>query len=174
MSTNVTPFPTGGDRAAKRRTLPLGAELQPTIARLKEIAAQSGNALLGDGDVHPDHQLLDLCGDALYLLKQSEGIAARRCAMHQVDVRWTDAVRTRYRELSDDERAMCKQAVLLLRRAKKIRASTAAGVYAKALIVRASSTGAAQLAMTLAEDLIACEGLRASLWPAHISGKAQA
>ena len=64
---------------------------------------------------------------------------------------------------------MRKQVVQLLRRAKKIRASTAAGVYAKALIVRASTTGAAQLAMTLAE-IIACEGLRASLWPAPPRG----
>ena len=86
---------TGSSRAAKPRTMPLGDALQPTIARLKEIAAQSGDALLGDGDVHPDHQLLDLCGDALHLLKQSEGIAALRCAMHDVAVEWTAADRAR-------------------------------------------------------------------------------
>lgn len=55
----------------------------------------------------------------------------------------------------------------LLRRAAKIAATTAAGIYAKALAVRSSHTGAATLAMSLANDLIACPGLRASLWPAE-------
>ena len=44
----------------------------------------------------------------------------------------------------------------------------AAGIYAKAMVVRASKTGAAGLAMSLAEDLISCEELRKSLWPAEV------
>ena len=38
-------------------------------------------------------------------------------------------------------------------------------IYAKALVVRSSVTGAAKLAMSLAEDLVACSELRATLWP---------
>jgi hypothetical protein len=51
-------------------------------------------------------------------------------------------------------------------RIRKMKATTAAGIYAKAAVVRASKTGAADLAMSLAEDLLACPGLRATLWPA--------
>jgi hypothetical protein len=51
-------------------------------------------------------------------------------------------------------------------RIRKMKATTAAGIYAKAAVVRASKTGAADLAMSLAEDLLACPGLRAALWPA--------
>jgi hypothetical protein len=45
-----------------------------------------------------------------------------------------------------------------------------AGIYAKAAVVRASKTGAADLAMSLAQDLLGCPGLRASLWPAEKGG----
>jgi hypothetical protein len=53
-----------------------------------------------------------------------------------------------------------------LSKAKKLKATTAAGIYAKALIVRSSKSGARLLAMSLADDLIACPGLRESLWSA--------
>jgi hypothetical protein len=53
----------------------------------------------------------------------------------------------------------------------KKKATTAAGIYAKATICRASATGAAglamSLAMSLAIDLLDCEELRKSLWPAE-------
>jgi hypothetical protein len=64
-----------------------------------------------------------------------------------------------------DERA--KQ---LTRQAAKLRATTPAGIFAKALVVRSSHTGAAVLAMSLADELIACPGLRQSLWPAETAG----
>jgi hypothetical protein len=48
----------------------------------------------------------------------------------------------------------------------KLRAITAAGIYAKALVVQASATGAAGLAKSMAEDFIANKELRASIWPA--------
>jgi hypothetical protein len=59
-----------------------------------------------------------------------------------------------------------------MNRIRKMKATTAAGIYAKAAVVRASRTGAADLAMSLAQDpwtvqdLLDCPGLRASLWPA--------
>jgi hypothetical protein len=55
-------------------------------------------------------------------------------------------------------------------KAKKLKATTAAGIYAKALIVRSSQSGAKLLAMSVAEDMIACPGLRESLWPAGEGG----
>jgi hypothetical protein len=58
----------------------------------------------------------------------------------------------------------------LLLRAGKMRAATAAGVYGKALLVRSSRTGTQVLAKSLAEDLMAMPGLRASLWPAGTDG----
>jgi hypothetical protein len=51
-------------------------------------------------------------------------------------------------------------------RAAELEATTHAGIYAKALIVRCSSTGASALAMSLATDLVECKGLRDVLWPA--------
>jgi hypothetical protein len=51
--------------------------------------------------------------------------------------------------------------------AKKIKATTPAGIYAKALLVRSSRTGATELAMSLAEDMIECKALRDTLWPAQ-------
>jgi hypothetical protein len=47
-------------------------------------------------------------------------------------------------------------------------AQTPAGIYAKALVVKSSMTGAAKLARSLAADLIACRELRESLWPAQV------
>lgn len=59
-----------------------------------------------------------------------------------------------------------KSAKPALIRIRKMKTTTAAGIYAKAAVVRASKTGAADLAMSLAQDLLDCPGLRASLWPA--------
>jgi hypothetical protein len=55
----------------------------------------------------------------------------------------------------------------LLSRIRKLRAVTGAGIYAKALVLRASRTGSPELAKSMAEDLIAYAGLRAMLWPAE-------
>ena len=58
----------------------------------------------------------------------------------------------------------------LMQRAKKLHATQPpAGIYGKVLLVRASRTGAAAMAMTLAEDPIACHASRASLWPAEVA-----
>jgi len=125
--------------------------------------------LLAEGPGQPDHQLLDLCGDALHLLKQAQSVHTQRDAVWATRLRreWTDHDRARDDELCEQGRRFEAQASQLLRRAKKIRATTAAGIYAKALIVRASACGAPLLAMSLAEDLIDCPGLRQSLWPAE-------
>jgi hypothetical protein len=149
----------------KPRELPLGSNLQPTLERLKAIAAASGDAQLTEGPIHPDAALLDLCGDALHAL-----IESNRAKIERNKILWvrsiTEEERQRDKELLAVMSAADARARSILRRARKLRATTPAGVYAKALIVRTSMTGAAEFAMSLAEDMIACEGLRQSLWPA--------
>jgi hypothetical protein len=152
----------------KPRNLPLGDALGPTIDRLRAIAVEAGNNMLTEGPVQPDHQLLELCGDVLHLLKEATRIrAAEKAAWNAAPPSGPskDRIEHYQREIAranDLER----RAKTMLFHVKKLRATTAAGIYAKALIVRSSVTGAADLAMTLAEDLINCSGLRESLWPA--------
>jgi hypothetical protein len=80
--------------------------------------------------------------------------------------------RPRYKLLDEQRTRADQRAKQLLRRAGKLRATTPAGIHAKALLVRASVTGAAVLAMSLAEELIASRALRESLWPAEPAGMA--
>jgi hypothetical protein len=46
----------------------LGFNATATIMRFRQIAAEAGDALLTEGDVQPDHELLDMCADALHHL----------------------------------------------------------------------------------------------------------
>ena len=158
-----------------KHSLP-AVDVGPTIDRLRAIADQSTNALLTEGPVQPDHQLLDLCAEALHYRRlHDEAHAAWRANYAQ---RLADCARKPGRQLpaadraaSNAEQAQADGYVSAMRRvlfkAKKIKATTAAGIYAKALIVRSSKSGAPLLAMSLADDLIKCPGLRASLWPAR-------
>lgn len=151
----------------KARELPLGEELSPTIERLRAIAAASGDALLSEGPVHPDHELLDVCAEALHHRRRA---AELREACNALPPPYGNPPATpeqnRLREkLSVHDRDARSHALRLSRRAAKLRARTPAGIYAKALVARSSRTAAAVLAMTLAEDLIGCEALRATLWP---------
>ena len=72
----------------------------------------------------------------------------------------------------EDCTAYVKRAKPLLSKIRKLHATTGGGIYAKALVVRSSVTGAAKLAMSLAEDLVACSELRATLWPSDLKAKA--
>jgi hypothetical protein len=155
--------------SARNERLRQLATLGPAVARLKEIAAQSGDALLTEGDVHPDHVLLDLCADALHYLKHAQRAWEERNTdewLH-LEGEQLDAAVARDRQCLAAWYEGNGVAKPRLARIAKLRARTPAGIYAKAMVVRASKTGAASLAMTLAEDLIACENLRASLWPAE-------
>jgi hypothetical protein len=150
----------------KRRDLPLGPALMPTIQRLKEIAMLSGDHLVTEGSVHPDHALLDLCAAALHLMKQADQAQDIGKSMFASERILTAAERT-YCDAADDQgcnlRMMAGQ---LLRRARMLPARTEAGIYAKALLVAGSQSGAATLAQSLASDLIACHAFRRSLgWP---------
>jgi hypothetical protein len=147
--------------------------LVPAVARLKQIATQSQDAMLMEGDVNPDHRLLDLCADALHYLSHAEkALGARRhLEWYNLKGEEKEAVIARDRQLHAEREEFERRGKVPLLAIAKLKATTAAGIYAKAMVVRASKTGAAGLAMTLAADLLDCPGLRASLWPADAKGE---
>ena len=143
-------------------------DLQPAIDRLKAIVAYSGERLLlADGPPNPDAALLDLCSEALHHLKEAEKADQSRDCDRSTPEGWK-----RDEELCAKSREHSNKAKRPMFRAKKMRATTAAGIYAKALCVRASRTGAAEFAMSLAEDLLSNPALRASLWPSDHAASA--
>ena len=144
------------------RAPPLGDALTPTINRLREIAtATYDTLLLAEGPPQPDYELLDLCSKTLRAIKIANAANQARLAMsfHNTAQADLNAAFRRYQDLD-------REATRLLRRVGKTRATTAAGLYAKALVCRSTASGSAVLAHSLADDFLACEELRASLWPA--------
>lgn len=137
---------------------------QNTIARLRAIASQSTEALLMEGPVHQDHRLLEICAEGLHFLNE-----VRACEK-QLEYRWmqggTEAEKERNRQWSQAHVTCTRAASMLMRAATKLRATTPAGIYAKALLVRQSKCGAAKLGASLAAELVDNPVLRASLWPA--------
>jgi hypothetical protein len=155
------------------------------ITRFREIATTTNDALLlADGPASPDAALLDLCAEALHLLTHAERtkIAARKL-LHAEPTQRRDhgediadvlagllrktKVRAEWEALFAEAADGVTKAKPLLSRIRKLPAATGAGIYAKAMVVRASITGAPHLAVSLAEDLIACKELRATLFPAE-------
>src|SRR5437868_4870248 len=140
-------------------------DLQPAIDRLKAIVAHSGDRLLlADGPPNPDAELLDLCAEALHHLKEAEKAYQSRPAWRGGGS-WTAEKKQLDYQLSAKSEEHHNKERRPMFRAKKMRATTAAGIYAKALCVRCSRTGAAEFAMSLAEDLVSNPALRACLWP---------
>lgn len=109
--------------------------------------------------------MLDLCAEVLHDLKAAERAYASRDLTQS---NWTAADRAADEQLMHTYHDGIKRAAPPLRLVAKLPATTAAGIYAKAMVVRASATWAAGLAMLLAEDLVACEELRKMLWPAEV------
>jgi hypothetical protein len=137
--------------------------IEREIARLREIVAETTDSLIfGGGSSHPDAALFDLCAEALHLLAHAEVARAALSATRG----------EKYDRLWKEYDGGVKRAKPLLSRIRKLRAVTGAGIYAKALVVRTSRTGAPELAKSMAEDLIACAGLRAILWPAERAAQA--
>lgn len=146
---------------------PGGVTMADTVARMRQIASEAqDHLLLADGPPHPDGKLLEVCAEALALLSGAERAREQR-PMGRVSMdKWTAAMHAFDRQMMEEAAALDYRASPWLRRAAKVPATTAAGIFAKALVVRASATGAAALARTLAADLVDCRGLRGSLWPA--------
>jgi hypothetical protein len=151
-----------------KRDKTFGTDLGTAVDRLKAMAAEAGDALLTEGPVNPDYKLLDLCAEIGYRRKLADAASKRRSAAPWAH--WmckTPEQKLEYAEANAENESASKGYSHLLRQASKLQATTAAGIYAKAIAVRASKTGSQLLAMSLAEDLLACPGLRASLWPAQ-------
>lgn len=146
----------------------LAGQFAPAIARLRAIAAEAADALLTEGRPNPDYRLLDLCADVLHIQVHAErALAARPEWCNEKDPAKKEALRAISSKLFKEWQNGITAAKPGLVAIGKIKATTPAGIYAKALCVRASKTGAPVLAMSLAEDLLTCEGLRSSLWPAE-------
>jgi hypothetical protein len=142
------------------------SRFQPAIGRLRAIAAESGDhLLLGDGAPHPDAKLLDLCAEIAQQRKVGEATLRAQIDSHLSP--WKSDERAELAALQEKCRLEHRTLGGLLRRAGSIPATTAAGIYAKALAVRASKSGAALLGVSLAEDLLDNPALRASLWGAE-------
>ncbi len=131
-------------------------DFSEAMAQLKHIALTSADNALTEGPVNPDRLLLDLCAETLHVLVHAERTYAANKAAPTPD--YLGSWKQRQGEIGSAKPAMA--------RIRKMKATTAAGIYAKAAVVRASKTGAADLAMSLAQDLLDCPGLRAALWPA--------
>jgi hypothetical protein len=130
----------------------------PAMSRLRAIAATSADNALTEGPVNADRLLLDLCAQTLHALVHAERTYRSRDCSHLGS--------SNDQALLDEYLEGTRNAKPLLGRIRKMKATTAAGIYAKAAVVRASKTGAADLAMSLAQDLLDCPGLRSALWPA--------
>jgi hypothetical protein len=176
--TNIIPMRRRRPRRTPQATPVILGQVGDTapIERFREIVSQARNSLLvADGPVHPDTELLDLCAEALHLLVSArealDAYQAQLAAATEVDRH-----SPRYRQLRaagetflDKRHDLIRRAKAMMSRARKISAQTGPGVYAKALLVRDSSTGAPGLAKSLAEDLIRIPRLRESLWDRALS-----
>ncbi len=141
---------------------PLPDDFGATLDRLRRIASQAAS----DGTVsepapHPDAQLLTLCAEVIDLHAASNAIwrEARKLVPAMMGNPAYAA------ELANRHVVVNKRRSRMMR-IPKIPAKTAAGVYAKAYVLKLSYGAAPQLAKSIATDLVACPGLRSALWPA--------
>lgn len=154
-----------GARAPKR-------DFGLAIERLRAVAGGAGDALLSAEPVHPDHRLLTLCAELAELRHAEREAFDEKCekwtwppGMDRMDPAEVVASPGNA-ELHLKAEAADRAYRRALRAVGKISATTPAGIYAKAVAILTSKTGAAALAMSLAEDLTRNPVLRASLWPA--------
>jgi hypothetical protein len=137
------------------------------IAQMRELAARSGT--LQSLPAHPDNPdalLLGLCSVAVEQHKHVTQAKNDYC--ERKDFSWSADSLAQDKKLRENWNSATGELTTLLRRAAKLHAVTPAGIYAKALMVSKSRTGAAVLAKSLAEDLIANTTLRAALWPVAV------
>jgi hypothetical protein len=147
------------------RAQPLG----DAIDRIRQLATEATDHLiLADGPPHPDYKLLEICAEIGERRKEALAASEAKDRGWKMAYCATPQEIVNNKALSAASDAADRAFSHLLRAAAKIRATTSAGIYAKAIAIRASKTGAAGLAMSLADDLITCPGLRASLWPAEV------
>jgi hypothetical protein len=126
---------------------------------LREIARRAAE---GGADpsavVRPDHELLGLCDQIVMLRRQAEeALEALRAAPFRSQ---------ESRDASDSVKRIARALRRPVLRVGTLRATSAVGLYAKAVAVSKAGACAAKLGRSLAFDLLACIELRAVLWPA--------
>ena len=131
---------------------------EDALALFRRIADQSADSLLlADGPPDPDWKLLDECAKAIaearILREFREDIRAN---LHLNDI-------SRMRQLTFLQR----QSRRSIRAVAAIPAATSAGVFSKAVLIRATIVSSELLARSLANDMIHCAGFRQALWPSH-------
>ncbi len=121
---------------------------------------------------HDDADLMELCSTILHLHRQETEARKQMQPIYDEggrefirDEQKSAERRERLSVLSDEARKNNRRVATLSKQASKLAATTPEGIFAKALIVRKSRTGATVLAMSLARDLIEAPNLRAILWP---------
>lgn len=132
------------------------AETISGLRALAEAAARTSH--VDAAAAHPDAELLGLCANVFdrhaaieaVWREWREVVAERRNGAHPAAL----ALVARVRELTNASRTP-------MTRIGKLPATTAAGVHAKALVLRRSRGNAPKLAASLADDVLALRGLRA-------------
>jgi hypothetical protein len=167
QSGNVTFLPRTEAARLKQRELSAVPDLASTLAALREIADLSGDNLVMQGPVHRDFRLIGLVAEVLSLARQYNAMQDMRREARSSGAARSDDRRAAYDAMGDSVIAHHRRIITLTRAAAKITATTAAGIYAKALLTTVAPS-AAGFATSLATDLISCPGLRESLtWPAR-------
>jgi hypothetical protein len=129
------------------------------LRQLASTAARTGTT--SSAPDHPDAELLKLCADVLDLHAEEERFSREASGIAHGTI-----ANPAYRAVLDNRDACAAAWKPLLARIGKIPSKTPAGVYAKAMVLRRGYGTAPKLSLSLAEDLVACPGLRSSIWPA--------
>lgn len=140
----------------------MSGTLDSVVFQLRAIATQAAmTGQVAEAAPHPDAELLTLCATVLDLSAKADAIdrEARRL-YYPADYPKFKA------EIAKREGAKGERRSPMMRICK-FSAKTAAGVYAKALVLRDCGGTAPALALSIADDLANCPGLRSSLWPAE-------
>jgi hypothetical protein len=141
------------------RRVPATDPQSDEMAVLREIARSAAELGVDPSAApHPDHELLGLCDQIVMLRRQADAA---------YDAWWLTPFHSKERASADYDMKRANRALRPpLVRAGNLRATTAAGLYAKAVAVSKASDSAAKLGKSLALDLLASAELRAVLWPA--------
>jgi hypothetical protein len=109
--------------------------------------------------VSPDHNLLLLCDYVVIAKRQHDQFEAAWRALERPN-------NPDEKRLYEEWRRAARTVRSLLLKLRKVRATTAAGIFAKAAAVSRTGSTAADVAVSLANDLLASPELRKAVWPA--------
>ncbi len=132
------------------------------VDRIRKIAAEAAHSgAVSEAPRHPDAELLALCAKVIDLRAEERALARETRNIKSLYI--TNPKFAAEIEKRGIVEAARRSPMMLI---PKIPAKTAAGIYAKATVLRLSHGTAPRLAQSLAEDLTTCPGLRKVLWPA--------